>query len=251
MFAFVCWFLHLCVLASWLMVFVLFGFSLFACLPALALFLHCLALRVLACFFVFYVLFVLFRLYSMYIYIYIYVYMYIVCMLFCAYLFLFVPSCASCFCLLLFVLIICVFPMCLFAESGVCWQSREQWPWILEASWYCKVLYTNVYNAVWTSNGKKQGSRPVSSFQVFDCFKHALPTWGQIQLFSIAYLNADLMPQLIFGESVTQPGVSEYPLVTTYRVTRKHNLLPGVQQLLLMRQLQPPLKAGSLLRGCS
>ncbi len=25
---------------------------------------------------------------------------------------------------------------------------------------------------------------------------------------SIAYLNADLMPQLIFGESVTQPAVS-------------------------------------------
>lgn len=42
------------------------------CLPALALFLHCLALRVLACFFVFYVLFVLFRLYSHSMYIYIY-----------------------------------------------------------------------------------------------------------------------------------------------------------------------------------
>ena len=166
-------------------------------------------------------------------------------MLICLYLFLAALVVSICFYLFL---LYGFFLFSLFAESGVCWQSR---PWILEASWYCKVLYTNVYNAVWTSNGKKQGSRPVSSFQVFDCFKHALPTWGQIQLISIAYLNADLMPQLIFGESVTQPGVSEYPLVTTYRVTRKHNLLPGVQQLLLMRQLQPPLKAGSLLRGCS
>ena len=122
MFAFVCWFLHLCVLASWLMVFVLFVFFIICIVCLLLHFFcivwHCVCLHVFL-FSMFYLLFSVCIVCILYIYIYVRI-----LYAFCASLFLFVPSCASCFYLLLFVFI------CFYVLLSICRiRSLSTKPW--------------------------------------------------------------------------------------------------------------------------